>query len=49
MEDNRFVMRFPNAKMVSDRGKFKALATIFVDAQIKVEQWSSRIGAKGVL
>jgi len=35
--------------MVSDWGKFKALAMNFVDAQIKVEQWSSRIGAKGVL
>jgi len=49
MGDNRFVMRSPNAKMVSDWGKFKALAMNFVDAQIKVEQWSSRIGAKGVL
>ena len=43
------MMRSPNAKMVSDWGKFKALAMNFVDAQIKVEQWSSRIGAKVVL
>lgn len=36
--ENRFVMRFPNAKMVTDWGKFKALAMNDVDALIKVQQ-----------
>lgn len=36
--ENRFVMRFPNAKMVVDWSKFKALAMESGDALMKVEQ-----------
>ena len=47
--ENRFVMRFPNAKIVWDWSQFKALAMMSADAQMKVEQWSAKMGAKGVL
>ena len=47
--ENRFVMRFPNAKMVWNWSQFKALAMMSADAQMKVEQWSAKMGAKGVL
>lgn len=47
--DNRFVMRFPNAGMVRDWSKCKALVMNDVDALMKVEPWSPKIGAKGML
>lgn len=46
---NRFMMRFPNAKMVTEWSRVRALAMTDVDAQIKVEQWFPKIGAKAVL
>jgi hypothetical protein len=42
-------MRFPTAKMVFDWSQFKGLAMMSVDAYMKVEQWSPKMGAKGVL
>ena len=47
--ENRFVMRFPNAKMIMDWGHIKAFAMNDVDAFLKVEQWSPKLGAKGML
>ena len=47
--ENRFIMRFPTAKMVWDWSQFKGLAMMSVDAYMKVEQWSPKMGAKGVL
>ena len=47
--ENRFVMRFPNAKMVFDWSQFEALTMKEANAQMKVEQWSPKFGAKGVL
>lgn len=47
--DNKFVMRFPNAKMVYDWGQFKGLAMMTTDAYMRVEQWTARMEAKGVL
>ncbi|CAO2150011.1 unnamed protein product [Urochloa humidicola] len=46
--DNKFTMRFPNAKMVQEYSNFK-LGMKHVDAQIMIEPWSSSLGAKGVL
>lgn len=42
-------MRFPNAKMVNDWSQFHALTMKEADAQMKIEQWSPKLGAKGVL
>jgi hypothetical protein len=42
-------MWFPNANMVYDWSQFKGLAMMSADAYMKVEQWSSKMGAKGVL
>lgn len=47
--DKRFIMRFPNTKMVYDWIQFKGLAMMSADAYMKVEQWSPKMGAKGVL
>lgn len=46
--DNKFTMRFQNAKMVQDYSNFK-LGMKYVDAQLTNEPWSSSIGAKGEL
>jgi hypothetical protein len=48
MSEGKFVMRFPNAKMIQDYSKFN-LGMKKVDAQITVEPWLSSIGAKGKL
>lgn len=42
-------MRFPNAKMVWDWSQFKGLAMMTAEAYMRVEQWSPKMGAKGVL
>lgn len=47
--ENRFIMRFPNATMVSDSSKCKALVMNDVEALMKVEPWSPKIGAKRML
>jgi hypothetical protein len=46
--DNKFTMRFPNAKMVQDYSNFN-LGTKKGDVQMMIEPWSSSLGAKGVL
>jgi len=46
--ENKFTMRFPNAKMVMDYSQF-ILGVLNVDAQMKIEPWSSSLGAKGQL
>ncbi|CAL4921903.1 unnamed protein product [Urochloa decumbens] len=46
--DNKFTMKFPTVKMIQDYSKFN-LGMRSVDAQIKVEQWSSAMYAKGRL
>lgn len=43
--ENKFVMKFPNAKMVQEYSRFN-LGIKDVDAHITVEPWSSSIGAK---
>ena len=43
--ENRFVMRFPNAKLVFDWSQFEALTMKEANAQMKVEQWSPKFGA----
>jgi hypothetical protein len=47
--ENKFAMRFPNAVMVRDWSKCKALVMNDVDALMKLEPWSPKIGAKGML
>lgn len=47
--ENKYVMRFPNASMVRDWSKCKALMMNDVDALMKVEPWSPKIGAKAML
>lgn len=49
MSDNRYIVRFPNAKLVKDWSRCKALAMGDVNALMKVEQWSPSLGAKGML
>jgi predicted nucleotide-binding protein (sugar kinase/HSP70/actin superfamily) len=46
--DNKYVMRFPNAKMVHEYSRFN-LGIKDVEAQITIKPWSSSIGAKGQL
>jgi hypothetical protein len=46
--ENKFVMRFPSAKMVQEYSKFN-LSIKSVDAQISIETWSSSVGAEGKL
>ena len=46
--ENKFTMSFPNAKMVMDYIQF-ILGVMNVDAQMKIEPWSSSLGAKGQL
>ena len=49
LSKGRFVMRFPNAPMLREWSRVKALAMNEVDAFMKVEPWTARIGAKGVM
>jgi hypothetical protein len=46
--ENKYIMRFPSAKMVMEYSRFK-LGMKSLDAQITVEPWASTIGAKGML
>jgi hypothetical protein len=46
--DNKFIMRFPSAKMVLDHSNFK-LGVRSMDAQMLIEPWNSAVGAKGKL
>lgn len=48
MAENKFTMRFPSTKMVSDYSQFK-LGMKNSDEQMLIEPWSSSIGAKGQL
>jgi hypothetical protein len=43
--DNKYVLRFPNAKMIQDYNRF-TLGMKNVDAHITIEPWTSSIGAK---
>lgn len=47
VSENRFVIRFPNAKVVKDWSRCKVLAMSSADALMKIEQWSPNLGAKG--
>lgn len=47
--DNKFTLRFPDANMVQVYSTFKSLGMKEAEAQIKVEPWTSGIGAKGEL
>lgn len=49
LDDNKFVMRFPDARMVQVYSNFKCLGMKAAEAQIKVEPWSSASSAKGEL
>jgi hypothetical protein len=46
--DDKFIMRFPIAKMAMQWSNFKNL-TMRNEAQIKIEAWSPYFGAKGML
>jgi hypothetical protein len=48
ISENKYVMRFPTAKLVQDFNKFN-LGIKNVNTQIMVEPWSSSVGAKGRL
>jgi hypothetical protein len=47
--NNKFSLRFPDARMVQVYKNFKSMALKVVNAQIVVEPWSSSVGAKGEL
>lgn len=47
--ENKFIMRFPNAKMIKEWNFFPFIAMRFVDAQMKLSTYSSSFGAKGEL
>jgi hypothetical protein len=46
--DDKFLMRFPNAKMASQWSNLKNF-TIRNEAEIKIEHWTPSIGSKGRL
>jgi hypothetical protein len=46
--DNKFIMRFPSAKMVPDYSNFR-LGVRGMDAQMLIEPWNSAGSAKGKL
>ena len=46
--EKKFMLRFPNAKMVNEWSHIKNL-TLRNDAQIMTETWSPAMGAKGIL
>jgi hypothetical protein len=48
LAENKFLMRFPKAKLVQDFSKFN-MGIKSANAQITAEPWSSSIGAKGRL
>ncbi|WVZ71628.1 hypothetical protein U9M48_020195 [Paspalum notatum var. saurae] len=49
ISENKFSMRFPNAKMVQEWGHFRPLGLRTVEAQIVIDPWSPPSGAKGEL
>lgn len=49
ISDNKFSMRFPNAKMAQDWECSRPLGMRTVEAQIVIGPWSPSIGAKGEL
>ncbi|KAJ1283270.1 hypothetical protein BS78_03G115800 [Paspalum vaginatum] len=48
ISENKFSMRFPNAKMVQEWGHFRPLGLRTIEAQIVIDPWSPT-GAKGEL
>jgi hypothetical protein len=48
MANNKFLLRFPTAKMASEWSRIKHL-TMRNEAQIMIETWSPSVGAKGML
>jgi len=49
IDDNKYMMRFLNAKAIRDWSHFPMLAMRYVNAQIKVEAYTSSFGAKATL
>jgi hypothetical protein len=47
--ENRYLMRFPNPKMIKEWGYFDSLPMKSVNAQMKVNAYNSSLGAKGEL
>ncbi|PWZ38285.1 hypothetical protein Zm00014a_041421 [Zea mays] len=47
--DNKFVMRFPDPKMIGDLGYFRPLGMRTAKAQITIDPWSPAVNAKGSL
>lgn len=47
--DDKYVMRFPNVKLLKDWSYFKTLTMRMVEAQIKIEPWTPNVGTKGEL
>lgn len=49
VEDKKFIVRFPNPKMLSQWCHFKYLPMDCAEARMKVESWDSSLGAVGRL
>lgn len=49
LAENKYSLRFPDAKLVQVYSNFKCLGMKTADAQIKVDPWSSAASAKGEL
>uniref|UniRef100_A0A804LT84 DUF4283 domain-containing protein n=1 Tax=Zea mays TaxID=4577 RepID=A0A804LT84_MAIZE len=47
--DNKFVMRFPDPKMIGDLGYFRPLGMRTAKAQITIDPWTPAVNAKGCL
>jgi len=47
--ENKFVMRFPNPKMVKEWSFFPSIAMRYVNAQMKIDSYTTSFGAKGEL
>jgi hypothetical protein len=49
VEDNKFVMRFLDPKMIGDLGYFRPLGMRTAKAQITIDPWTPAVNAKGCL
>lgn len=47
--DNKFIMRFPNSRMIKEWNYFISLPMRTVNAEMKVDFYNGSLGAKGEL
>jgi hypothetical protein len=47
--ENKFLMRFPNPKIINELGYFRPLGMRNAKAQITIDPWTPVVNAKGCL